>query len=149
MSDFAPLPSDFLCSFTENLHADSVLTVSTDSVDKKLSKLNPNKAHGPDGIPTWLLKENADLLVDPITDILNCSYREGHLPQSWKEADIVPIPKQKPIQDVNKHALRPISLTPVSLKLAEDFVAHSLSWFTRGNGFTHSVVVFDFQKLSI
>ena len=31
------------------------------------------------------------------------------------------IPKQKPIQDVNIH-LRPISLTPVLSKLAEDFV---------------------------
>ena len=73
----------------------------------KLSKLNPTKANGPDGIPGWLLKENADLFADPIKEILNSSYREGHLPQSWKFADIVPIPKQKPVKNVNKH-LRPI-----------------------------------------
>ena len=35
--------------------------------------------------------------------------------------DDAPIPKQTPVYDVNKH-LRPISLTPVLSKLAEDFV---------------------------
>ena len=49
------------------------------------------------------------------------SYREGRLSPSWKEVDIVPVPKQKPVKDVNKH-LRPISLTPISSKVAEEFV---------------------------
>ena len=56
-----------------------------------------------------------------VSDILNCSYSEARLPQSWKEADITPVPKQTPKDDVNKH-LRPISLTPVLSKLTEDFV---------------------------
>ena len=54
---------------------------------------------------------------------LNSSFREGRLPLSWKEADIVPVPKQRPIQDINKH-LRPISLTPILSKIAEDYVVH-------------------------
>ena len=33
----------------------------------------------------------------------------------------VPVPKQGPIDDINKH-LRPISLTPILSKLAEDHV---------------------------
>ena len=41
------------------------------------------------------------------------------LPISWEDADIVPIPKQKPITDVNKH-LRPISLPYIISKIAED-----------------------------
>ena len=44
-----------------------------------------------------VLKENADLLTEPVTDILNRSYFEACLTPSWKEADIVPVPKQKPI----------------------------------------------------
>ncbi|EDO28681.1 predicted protein, partial [Nematostella vectensis] len=83
--------------------------------------LNPSKACGPDGMPGWILKENADLLAEPVTDILNCSFKEARLPQSWKDADIAPVPKQKPVLDVNKH-LRPISLTPVLSKLTEDYV---------------------------
>jgi len=83
--------------------------------------LNPSKATGPNGILAWLLKENADLLADPIADIINQSFKEQRLSQSWKKADIVPIPKQKPIKDVNKH-LCPISLTPVLSKIAEEYV---------------------------
>ena len=72
-------------------------------------------------MPNWLLKENADLLAPTITDILNSSFAERRLPPSWKPVDIVPIPKQKPIKDVNKH-LHPISLTSVKSKVAEEFV---------------------------
>jgi len=66
---------------------------------------------------------NEKLLAPPIMDIMNTSFREGRLPLSWKEADIVPVPKQRPIQDVNKH-LRPISLTPILSKFAEDYVVN-------------------------
>ena len=52
---------------------------------------------------------------------MNCSYRECTLPPVWKKADVVPITKEKPIQDINRQ-LRPISLTPILSKLAEEFV---------------------------
>ena len=90
---------------------DDFSPISAFSIFRKLCSINPAKAQGPDGIPGWLLKENADLLAPSIMDIMNASLREGRLPLSWKEADIVPVPKQRPIQDINKH-LRPISLTP-------------------------------------
>ena len=72
-------------------------------------------------IPSWLLTENADLLAPAVTDIINCSFGEARLLQSWKHAFIVPIPKQMPVYNVNKH-LQPISLTPVLSKVAEEFV---------------------------
>ena len=53
--------------------------------------------------------------------MLNSSFSEQRLPQSWKLADVIPLPKQQPIEDVSNH-LRPISLTPSISKLAEDFV---------------------------
>ena len=56
-------------------------------------------------------------------DIMNISFREGRLPLSWKEADIVLVPPKRPIQDVNKHLL-PISLTSFLSKIAEDYVVH-------------------------
>ena len=86
-------------------------SVSEFRVLKKLSVLNPAKSSGPDMIPSWLLKENADLLAPAVTDIINCSFTEVRLPQSWKHADIVPIPKEIPVYDVDKH-LHPLSLTP-------------------------------------
>jgi hypothetical protein len=93
--------------------------VSEMSVSKKLVNLITTKATGPDSIPAWLLKENSDILGAPISEILNSSYQETSLPQSWKWAHIVPIPKQKPVQEVK---MRPISLTPIIYKVAENYI---------------------------
>ena len=72
-------------------------TVAEFCVLKKVIALNPAKASGPDGVPAWLLKENTDLLAPVVTDILNCSYLEARLPQSWKLANVASIPKQTPL----------------------------------------------------
>ena len=61
MSDFNPL-------LPSNRQADADgrsegLCVSEFSVFKKLTALNQSKAGGPDGIPNWILKENADILA--------------------------------------------------------------------------------------
>ena len=117
MSIFSPLVSE------ELRHADiSTLPLATEFyVFKKLSSLNPAKASGPGNIPKRLLKENADLQAPVVTEIINRSLSEAKLPSSWKHADVVPIPKQPPVLDMNKH-LRPISLTSVLSKVAEEFV---------------------------
>lgn len=159
---------------TISISSSPPFAVTTNSVFLKLTSLNSKKASGPDGIPAWLLNVNPDLLVDPIRDILNCSgsYSEGRLVPSWKTADIVSIPKQKPVKEVNKH-LRPISLTPVLTKIAEELrpailkrigenqfgsipkssTTHALinmihSWIkhTDATGSTVRVVLFDYRK---
>jgi hypothetical protein len=90
-------------------------------VFKSLSTLKSSESMGPDGISGWVLKENADILAQPIANIINKSYSETHLPLSWKSADVVPIPKEKPVRDINCH-LRPISVTPIVSKVTEDYV---------------------------
>ena len=120
MRSFTPLPADYVILPPNSATQQTALVVSN-KVYKKLMKLSRSKAHGPDGIPGWVLKENADLLAVQIADILNSSYREGRLPPLWKEADVGPVPKQRPVQDINKH-LRPISLTPILSKIAEEYV---------------------------
>ncbi|PFX11870.1 Dedicator of cytokinesis protein 7 [Stylophora pistillata] len=117
MNSFTPLDSgvSFAVQYTDTP------TVTKFCVLKKLIALNPAKASGPDGVPAWLLKENADLLAPVVTYILNSPYLEARLPQSRKLANVAPILKQTPVYDVKKH-LRPISLTPVLSKLTEDSV---------------------------
>ena len=117
MCDFTPLTSNSPAVIDH----DCSLIVTEESTFSKLAALNPTKASGPDGIPSWLLKENADILARPVASILNSSFCEARLPQSWKKANIIPIPKHNPVQDVNKH-LRPISLTAILSKVAEDYV---------------------------
>ena len=117
MQDFNPLsPSSLYEERTT-----STFHVSEYQIFKSLSSLRPRKATGPDGIPGWVLRENADILARPISGIINQSYHETHLPESWKCANIAPIPKEKPVRIINKH-LRPISLTPIISKIAESFV---------------------------
>ena len=123
MHCFTPLPAAFPCTTFSNCSENS-LVLSVESVRKKLSKLNPCKENGPDNILGWMLKEHADILAGLVSDILNYSYREGRLPSSWKHAYVVPVPKEKPVREVNKH-LPPISLTPISSKMSEAYVVNT------------------------
>ena len=97
-----------------------LLIVSPSEVCNALLGLIPRKAGGPDGI-NWLLRDYADFLTSPVCDILNASFAEQRLPRSWKDADVTPLIKVKPVTTIAKH-IRPISLTPALSKLAEDFV---------------------------
>jgi hypothetical protein len=117
MDSFTPLAP----SWPPDVHLDNSPSVTEYCVFEKFALLNPHKASDPDNVPAWLLKENADILTLVVTDILNSSYSEARLPNSWKQADITLIPKSTPVYDINKH-LKPISLTPILSKLAEEFV---------------------------
>jgi hypothetical protein len=39
-------------------------------------RVNKHKTCGPDGISNWLLKEYAEILAEPVTHILNASFKE-------------------------------------------------------------------------
>ena len=120
MQDFTPLSAESF-QLLQDHSTEQPFVISTHAVYLQLLSINLRKAFGPNGVPAWLLKENADLLFDTISDIINSSFAERRLPPSWESADTMPIPKQKPIQDVNKHLL-PISLTSILSKVAEEFV---------------------------
>ena len=46
------------------------INITTSGVEKQLSGLKTGKAYGPDGIPPWFLKENAQEVSEVLTDIL-------------------------------------------------------------------------------
>jgi hypothetical protein len=116
--NYNPLGSDTLHDLfsgstdeTSNLETSERLDITTPlSVYNKLKSLNPKKASGPDGISNWVLKEYAELLANPISDMLNASYNEEKLPSAWKQGNVIPLPKEKLVRHINKH-LQPISLT--------------------------------------
>ena len=67
----------------------------------ELRKVKSTKATGPDGISPKLVKEFAYELSSPLTDILNCSYKEGVVTKQWKQAIVVPIPQKSPPGSIN------------------------------------------------
>lgn len=90
-------------------------------VECKLVNLNPHKACGPDNIPNWFWRDFSVWLAEPLCAIFNCSIRHGVVPTSWKQADVVPVPKTNRPVDITKD-LRPISLTSTLSKVLESFI---------------------------
>ena len=120
---FNPIRED-LFTLDQSMQNDTLMITTPISVATKLKNLDSSKAPGQDNIPNWILKYYAELIAHPISSVLNASFQEQKLPGAWKKANIVPIPKVIPVHDINKH-LRPISLTPIISKLAEEFVAET------------------------
>ena len=120
-SDLQPLPPA-AASADHDVPDECIISVT--DCEQKLSKLSVHKAMGPDNIPNWILKDFSYILASPIAATYNSSVRQSYVPPSWKQAEILPIPKVPQVTSLAKH-LRPIALTPVLSKVLESFV---VSW---------------------
>ena len=96
-------------------------TITVSDVEKQLSRLNTNKASGPDAVPARFLKEYAELLSGPVCCIFNSSMHDGYIPVVWKSADVCPLLKV-PTPSLSEKHLRPISLMLVLVKCLERHV---------------------------
>ena len=96
--------------------------ISPESVYVILSNLKRGKASGPDNLASWILKDFAMEHSSPVAEIFNASILERIVPDSWKEADVIPIPKSVSVKEI-ENDLRPISLTPIISRTMEHFVA--------------------------
>jgi hypothetical protein len=56
--------------------------------------------------------------TQPECEVLDSSYAEQQLPRSWKLANIVPLIKTKPVNDICQQ-VRQISLAPALSKIAK------------------------------
>ena len=93
--------------------------VEIDLVKHVLSRLKCTSS-GPDCLPFWFWRDYANYLAPVVTHIFNTSIREQTVPSLWKLANIVPIPKESPLEEVNQ--LRPISLTNITMRVFERVV---------------------------
>ena len=84
----------------------------------------PNKSCGPDGIPSWVVRDCAHFLCPAITCLFNRSLKEGRVPLCFKMSNIVPVPKRDRPTDVSH--FRPISMLPILSKLLEKIVCQKI-----------------------
>ena len=98
-------------------HKFDSITVTPDDVESTLKTLKLGKAAGPDAINNRILKELADSLSLPLSDIFNYSLSSGKLPSVWKLANVTPIHKKDDPSDVSNY--RPISLLSTIGKVLE------------------------------
>ena len=68
--------------------------ITVELVQKKLTKLNPNKAPWSDKFNPRVLKEMADVVSSPLSVIFLKSPSERRLPAAWKIGNITPIHKK-------------------------------------------------------
>ena len=104
---------------------------TTETVRERLQELNPNKAAGPDGVESRLLKECAEELAPILHQMYRKSLDEGEVPEKWKEAEIVPIHKggSKAIMA----NFRPVALTSVVCKILEKIICAAILSFLGRN----------------
>ena len=81
-------------------HATKYPSISNITVDEKgvlnlLTKLNTNKASGPDGISNRFLKACASEITPLLTQIFQISLNSHNLPEDWRTANISPILKKR------------------------------------------------------
>ena len=72
---------------------------------------------GPDNLPYWFWKCFATELAPIVKEIFNMSLKTGNVPQIWKSANLLPLPKESPLNSCSQ--FRPISLTDIIMRLFE------------------------------
>ena len=103
------------------------IVIESKGVEKLLSQLNPQKAIGPDQIPTRILKDHRTIVAPILTVIYQQSLETGCVPTDWKTANVVPV-----FKGGEKHVpsnYRPVSLTSIACKALEHIVfSRLMSW---------------------
>ena len=81
----------------------SLRTVKESQVLKILKSLKSKKSFGADGISSEVLKIGADILVVPLTYIINYSIKTGKFPTEWKLAKVIPLHKKGDKRSLNNY----------------------------------------------
>lgn len=110
------VPSEDLARVADSslVHIDTVCEDDLISAAKKLK--NKNTA-GPDGIPSFVVKDCIRVLAVPLMHIFNLSLRTGVYPSIWKLSKIIPVLKRGDKSDVTNY--RPISILSNFSKIFE------------------------------
>ena len=93
----------------------STFDFSTGNILKFIKALNPNKAHGHDGISIRMIKLCAFSISKPLHILFKNSLENECFPGEWKKANIVLAYKKGDKQLINNY--RPVSLLPIHAKV--------------------------------
>ena len=105
--------------FIEPINASHILEI--------VHKLKPKTSFGHDEIPTKLIKETIEFILDPLTHIINRSLETGIVPSDLKIAKVIPIYKTSTHNLLKNY--RPISLLPAFSKIFEKIMYNKIMSF--------------------
>ena len=72
----------------------ATIAISDEKLLEIIRPLNPNKAHGWDGISVRMIKICDSSLLVPLKMIFDSSMKHASFPEAWKRANVVPIHKK-------------------------------------------------------
>lgn len=135
----AELLNDFFCSvfttedcsnipvaeklFTGNSPLETVV-ITEEKVKKKLDKLKPNSAPGPDKLWPRVLQKLSSVIAFPLSIVYTRCLAEGTVPPDWKLANVTPIFKKGSKGSPGNY--RPVSLTCVLCKVMESILRDAI-----------------------
>jgi hypothetical protein len=102
-------------------------SVSSTTVQKLMKQMAKKKSKGRDGIPQDCLMLGAEVLAEPLSEIINSSIKSGIFPEQWKEAIVVPILKKGDPKEPKNY--RPVSCLTAASKILEKAVCEQLTRF--------------------
>ena len=111
---------------TENRSKMNVFERASEDEIKKLILSSSLKSFDLDPIPTSVLENCLDILMTPITDIINISMETSKLPQNFKEAHVRPLLKKTSLPKNKLKNYRPVSNLSFISKILEKIVANRL-----------------------
>jgi len=117
---YNPLPLDRCCN------AMVLCPVTSAQCFYIISSLK-NSSQGLNQMSTYLLKNGRDYLQEPLTELINYSFRTGSIPDAMKIACITPIHKSGDSTEVNNY--RPIPVIPLFAKILEKCMYKRLTKF--------------------
>ena len=82
--------------FVSDLNSFDFQQIKAPEVRKLLKEIDVEKALGVDTFPPKLIKISADIIAEPLTQVINCCLRQGIFPGNAKIASVVPFDKGKP-----------------------------------------------------
>lgn len=94
-------------------------------VYKIVRKMQNKKSYGYDDVVISVIKDNIDLLAEPISNFFNNCFNQGVFPDQLKIARVIPVYKKGPKNDPKNY--RPISLLPIMSKIFEKVIKDRLT----------------------
>ena len=113
--------------------------VSEETVHKIIQNFDVKKAAGIDNVSAVFLKDGAEFLVRPITQLCNLSISTSSFPDDCKSAKLLPLHKKGSKLDPKNY--RPISLLPLISKIIEKVVHDQTQKFLDDNN-----ILYEFQS---
>ncbi|XP_037505344.1 uncharacterized protein LOC119381643 [Rhipicephalus sanguineus] len=112
-----------------------------EEIRQAMHDLNGRSAPGPDKITNKALRNLDDRSVEYLTDAINQAWRSGRVPEMWKTATTILIPK--PGKPPSLDNLLPISLTSCVGKVAEHAILNRVSRYLEDRDiYPHNMIGF-------